>query len=215
MDFSLSPADHPPMEKYISADKTLKPRAGAFWWEVSKLNWIDSWGAKLYDLLGLFSPVAIIPKLLLQELWVARCGRDDQVPESILNIWLPWSEELPAVNNFPINRQYCHDESETATMSLHGFSDASNLAMGAAVYIRCRLKDGTIKTTLVLARAKVCPVKRKSIPKLELEAAVLITKLLVYTAKTFKIKLEDTQPWTDSEIELAWLRRCHVEWRPT
>ncbi len=41
MEFSLSPADHPPMEKYISADKTLKPRAGAFWWEVSKLKTLD------------------------------------------------------------------------------------------------------------------------------------------------------------------------------
>ncbi len=29
------------MEKYISADKTLKPRAGAFWWEVSKLKTLD------------------------------------------------------------------------------------------------------------------------------------------------------------------------------
>ena len=34
MDFKLSPADHPPIVKYMSADKTCRPQAVKFWLEV-------------------------------------------------------------------------------------------------------------------------------------------------------------------------------------
>ncbi len=85
--------------------------------------------------------------------------------------------------------------------------------MGAAIYCRITLDDGTVKKVLVIARAKVCPVKWKSIPKLELEAAVIMTKLLVYAAQALSIPVTRIQPWTDSEIVLTWLQKmpCRLE----
>ena len=41
LDFSLSPGDLPTPEKYCAADKTMKPRAGTFWWEVGKMKTLD------------------------------------------------------------------------------------------------------------------------------------------------------------------------------
>ena len=38
MDFTLSSSEHPSIK---SADKTWKPRAGTFWWEVSKMKTLD------------------------------------------------------------------------------------------------------------------------------------------------------------------------------
>ena len=41
MDFKLSPANLPCIDKYKSADKTERPKAGNFWWEVGKLKTLD------------------------------------------------------------------------------------------------------------------------------------------------------------------------------
>ena len=58
LDFTLSPSDLPPPAEYSAADRTKKPRAGRFWWEVGKLNTFDGklrFG-KLYSLMaGLLS----------------------------------------------------------------------------------------------------------------------------------------------------------------
>ncbi len=60
---------------------------------------------------------------------------------------------------------------------------------------------------LVYAKARVCPLKSKTIPQLELQAAALLAKLIQYVATTLKIPLHDSQLWTDSEIVIHWLRR--------
>ena len=41
MDFKLSPADLPCTEKYKSVDKTERPKAGNFWWELGKLKTLE------------------------------------------------------------------------------------------------------------------------------------------------------------------------------
>ena len=41
MDFKLSQADVPCIDKYKSADKTERSKAGNFWWEVGKLITLD------------------------------------------------------------------------------------------------------------------------------------------------------------------------------
>ncbi len=135
------------------------------------------------------------------------------MPDSVLQRWLPWAEELPSVKLHPIPRKYPTLTWNTNYITLHGFSDASNLALGAVVYARFQQPDGTVTSNIIMARAKVCPVKRRSIPKLELEAAVILTKLLYYLATILHLSTNQLQPWTDSEIVLAWLRKmpCRLE----
>ncbi len=70
---------------------------------------------------------------------------------------------------------------------LHGFSDAIEAAFGAAVYPKQHHYDGNITTALVIAKARVKPVRKRSIPQLELEAAKLLTRLIVYAAKVLDI----------------------------
>ena len=49
MDFCTSPGEHPTVRKYKVADKTWKPRAGTFWWEVGTIKAFD--GKKRFPLL--------------------------------------------------------------------------------------------------------------------------------------------------------------------
>ena len=44
--------------------------------------------AKIFDLLGLLSPIVVRCKMLLQELWVQNIGWDDSVNSSITKMWL-------------------------------------------------------------------------------------------------------------------------------
>ena len=55
MHFKLSPADHPPIVKYMSADKTCRPQARKFWWEVSKLKTFDGKACLTKLMAGLLS----------------------------------------------------------------------------------------------------------------------------------------------------------------
>ena len=51
--------------------------------------------AKTFDVLGWYSPIIVKAKILFQMLWLEKLGRDNPVPENILQPWSKWREELP------------------------------------------------------------------------------------------------------------------------
>ena len=60
---------------------------------------------------------------------------------------------------------------------MHGFSDASEQTFAAVVYLRAVYPDGTITTRLVAAKTRVAPIKKQSIPRLELLGALILARL--------------------------------------
>ena len=63
-----------------------------------------------------------------------------------------------------IPRYYFCDSSSVVGVELHGFCDASELAYSAIVYLRSTNVDGTIHTSIVVAKTKVSPIKRLTVP---------------------------------------------------
>ena len=55
---------------------------------------------------------------------------------------------------------------------LNFFSDASNAARGAVCYLRFILNDGSVVCRIVMAKSHVADVFKKTIPQMELEAAL-------------------------------------------
>ncbi|XP_037943055.1 uncharacterized protein LOC119675912 [Teleopsis dalmanni] len=91
--------------------------------------------------------------------------------------------------------------SSSDNWELHGFSDASEAAYAAVIYIKIGLH-----INLLTAKSKVAPIKnKKTIPKLELCGAHLLAKLMSKI-----IKILNTNPktycWSDSAITLWWLK---------
>ena len=89
--------------------------------------------------------------------------------------------------------------------SLHGFADASKVAVIAAIYIVCLRKNGGSKTNLLVAKSRITP-KNLTIPRLELIAAHTLAKLVAHvklslTKNTFK----EINLLTDSMATLYWL----------
>ncbi len=72
-------------------------------------------------------------KALLQELWLLKLDWDKVAHESVLQRWAAWIVDLPLITAHPISRRYFSSNAKTISLSLHGYSDASELAYGAVV----------------------------------------------------------------------------------
>ncbi|XP_045157295.2 uncharacterized protein LOC123523710 [Mercenaria mercenaria] len=160
--------------------------------------------AKLYDPLGVFSPLTVRAKILLQDIWKQKYDWDVPLPEDIQIQWYHLAEDLNCsiVTRFP--RYYFNEADDTSTsgiaedVSLHVFCDASLHAYGSVVYIS-RGK----KSTFVMARSRVAPLKQLTLPKLELMAAVIGARLLTHILHSIPAK--KVYMWSDSQIILHWL----------
>ena len=161
--------------------------------------------AKTFDVLGWFSPSTITVKILLQRLWEQRIDWDDPVPTHIRDAWFQWRSELHLLSERHIPRCYFDKATHLSSIELHGFSDASEAAYAAVIYLRLTGKDNSIQTSLMIAKTKVAPIKRLTIPRLELCGAYLLAQLLHHVRRVLGIPLCQVHAWTDSTIVLNWL----------
>ena len=161
--------------------------------------------AKTFDALGWFSPTIIKAKILLQRLWESRIGWDDLLPQTMYQSWLQWRSELPLLSEIHIPRYYYSKDSTVDSIQLHGFSDASEDAYAGVVYLRVQDTGGNVHVSLVISKTKVAPIKRLTIPRLELCGAQLLARLLHHAMKVLSISTQCVYAWTDSTIVLNWL----------
>ena len=117
---------------------------------------------KTFDVLGWFSPCMIKMKILFQQLWEMKVDWDDTVPDAIREAWLRWRSELNLLSTKYIPRCYFEKTSRVSTFELHGFSDASEQAYAAVVYLRMVCTDGDVQVALITSKTKVAPINRLS-----------------------------------------------------
>ena len=161
--------------------------------------------AKTFDILGWFSPSTIKVKILLQQLWEQKVGWDDPVPSHIRDAWFQWRSELHLLSGKHIPCCYFDKATRVSSVELHGFCDASELAYAAVIYLRFTGTDNDIQISLVTSKTKVAPIKRLSIPRLELCGAYLLAQLLHHVRQVLEVPLSHVHAWTDSTIVLNWL----------
>ena len=161
--------------------------------------------AKVFDVFGWFAPATITMKILLQRVWEERVDWDDPVPEAIQKIWLQWRSELPLLLRKGMPRCYFPKNVQIVSFQVHGFCDASEDAYAGIVYLRMVDSTGAVHISLVMAKTKVSPIKRLSIPRLELCGAQVLAKLLHHVRGIFQVPLTEVYAWTDSTIVLNWL----------
>ena len=82
--------------------------------------------------------------------------------------------------------------------------DLQNL-LSAVAYIRTQKQDDIFQTSFLLGKCKVATIKQISVPKLELEAAVLGTRLRTLIETEMTLEFEKAYLWTDSRVVLDWI----------
>ncbi|GFS77685.1 DUF1758 domain-containing protein [Trichonephila clavipes] len=118
--------------------------------------------------------------------------------------WMNFYQKLSKVNNFKIPR--CILLPATIRIEIHGFSDASERAYAAVVYIKCFNESGQSQTTLLCIKSRVAPLKTLTIPRLELSAALLLSRLVKKVVPILQLPIHKIWMWTDSTIALAWIK---------
>ncbi|GBM08692.1 hypothetical protein AVEN_52769-1 [Araneus ventricosus] len=161
--------------------------------------------SRIFDPLGLISPVVTKVKLVVQELWRLRLDWNDSLPIQLESHWKRFVTFLSTINTLNIPRYILLDYA--LKIELHGFADASEKAYGAAIYVRCHSNLGEISTNLLCSKSRIAPLKSVIIPRLQLCAAVLLAKLAQKTITSMKISFHSTVLWTDSTIVLAWIQK--------
>ena len=108
---------------------------------------------------------------------------------------------------YSYSKFYFADITQFDSFQLQGFSDAPEDAYASVVYIRSQDRDGSIGVSQVITKSRVSPIKRLSIPRLELCGAHLLSQLLHYLKNLFHLSLSDIYAWTDS---LTGCKAVHV-----
>ena len=161
--------------------------------------------ARTYDVLGWYAPAIITLKILFQRLWEDKLEWDDPVPLEVQEQWERWRKELSALVSRLIPRCYFPKQVNVTSTQLHGFSDASEAAYAGVVYLRMVDSEGGIHVSLVMAKTKVAPIKRLTVPRLELCGAKLLAELICHVQGVLNIPSSLVFAWTDSTVVLGWL----------
>ncbi|CAK1580711.1 unnamed protein product [Parnassius mnemosyne] len=164
---------------------------------------ILSFISQVFDPLGLVGPCILQAKNILQQLWVHKCGWDDEVPSQIVLEFNNFVNSLSHINTIHIPRWIAQDD--LREMQLHVFTDASERAYGACVYVRTISIDGLVQVRLLTSKNKVSPIKTITIPRLELCGALLGTRLYKKVIESLTMKFNSCFFWCDSTIVLGWL----------
>ena len=160
--------------------------------------------SSLFDPLGLVGPVLLPARRLLQELVHAELGWDEILPADAAARWRQWRTQLSALRRVKIPRCYTRG-GERTSVQLHVFTDASETGYGACAYVRVESSEG-VCVSLVMGKSRVVPRKSHTLPRLELQAAVVGAKLARHVTRELSWQLDGVHLWTDSMIVIGYLR---------
>ena len=184
-----------------------------FSYQASKLDSVPtkrsmlSQACSIFDPMGLLAPFLVRVRMLIQQLWLDKVQWDEPIPLHVLVQWQRWTAELVDLEEFELKRKYWPAEFEPIHISVHYFGDSSEKCYAACAYLRVVNASGNVHCTLVMARMRLAPQdsKRLSLPRLELQAAVMVVRLAAALDLELDLKIDGSVFWTDSLTVLKYI----------
>ena len=164
--------------------------------------------SKVFDPIGLVAPFTVGARLLLKDIWRGTGQQwDDELPQDMVQRFLYWSADLPKLENMKIPRSCFSGPFDN--IELHMCGDSSQDFFSAVACLRARVKTptGDEKTELafVFGKERVVPMKVMTVPKLELQAALLAARLKREITQALTVTVNQVSMWTDSTTVLQWI----------
>ncbi|XP_045506279.1 uncharacterized protein LOC123702546 [Colias croceus] len=166
----------------------------------------------IFDPLGLISYYTITAKIILQNLWRLKLDWDEPIPAEDYANFDDWLKRLNDITKLRIPRWY--GNTGGVKVELHVFCDASEQAYASAAYWRSEEPNGNVRIALISAKARVAPLKTQSIPRLELQAALIGVRLASAILKEHRLAVASHTYWTDSTTVLQWIRNDKARHTP-
>lgn len=161
--------------------------------------------SKVFDVLGILSPVIVRAKLILQDLWREKLKWDDPISENLRKKFLSYYNDLKKLTNFSIDRRLSA-MNVIKEKQLIGFCDASTRAYCAVVYQRSMDLNGNTNIRFVRGKTRVAPLKVLRISRLELMFAVMLSQLVSRITSNLEILERSIVLFSDSTAVLSWLK---------
>ncbi|XP_069186417.1 uncharacterized protein [Procambarus clarkii] len=111
----------------------------------------------------------------MQECWQQRIGWDDLLTPTLQEKWQVLVKDLSILESVKFPRNTVN---EKEPIKLHVFCDASGKAYGTVAYL---VSNG--QANYLTSKARVAPLKKRSLSQLELTALLLGTRLAHYLIK--------------------------------
>ena len=157
----------------------------------------------IYDPLGIAAYITFFGKILFQKICKETSEWDTKISDSCFVEWLKWLSKLSEISKIEIPRFYSPnlEPNSSPIYELNTFVDASQNIYAAVVYLVTKYNDKT-DVAFVFGKSKVANKTLNTIPKLELQSAVLGIRLSKTTEKALKLNIASKRYFSDSEIIL-------------
>ena len=163
---------------------------------------ILSWLAKIYDPIGVASPLLLQGKQIYRGVCDLKLPWDAELKGVIKQRWERWENTLSEEVTVP--RAVAPFQESIGTMEIHGFGDASGEGLCAAVYTVTKQPSGM--TQLLLASKARLAKRGMTIPRLELVAAHMAANMVNNTSKALSHIPHEKHCWSDSTVALWWIK---------
>ena len=176
---------------------------------------ILSMTSAFFDPIGFFAPVILTGKLILQEITRDNIDWDEPVRDDIKTRWLKWLATLQGIADIRLQRCYTPVSAAIVTREMHLFCDASQQSYGVAAYMRIMDSNDEVYVSFICGKTRLAPIKSVSIPRLELCAATLASKM--HTSIKYELQsdmqFENVTFWTDSTTVLHYIRNTDTRFK--
>ena len=169
--------------------------------------------AGLFDPLGTAVPMTVKAKIKLRELGVKGLSWKDSVPSDDKTWWCQYFEEIEKLKMIEFPRCLFPDEDDIVRMELHTFTDASEEACAASCYTWMVYSDGRILIRHVKSATRLAPLKTVSVCKLELNAALVGSRLANFVQTALRRRCDARYFWTDSSTVRNWVRAVSARYQ--
>ena len=162
--------------------------------------------SSIYDPLGFLSPFVLKGKIILQKMCTQKADWDDPLSPDLKPQWELWLKSLTDLKGLNIPRWIQPtDFGSIRRKELHHFCDASTSGYGACSYLKLINHDGKSHCCLLIAKSKVAPIKTVTVPRMELQAAVLAANLSEVLHRELNLTVDQEYYWSDSRVVLGYI----------
>ena len=160
--------------------------------------------SSLFDPLVLAAPVILKAKIKMQHLTIRGIGWDEEITTEEKVCWQKWFKKVLNLGKLEIPR--CLKPAHDLQSELHVFCDASEEAFAAVACIRNTRNKEYVSSNIILSKTRVEPKKTVSVAKLELQGALLGSRIAATIEKELNITFNRRIFWTDSACVRNWIR---------
>ena len=169
----------------------------------------------VYDPLGLVSPALLHGKLLLRRLYGPQIvgGWDTDLPLDEKQRWAKWFQTLlsPVEATFPRSTR---PKQAVGSPRLAGFGDASLTALCVVLYVIWTDERGQHHSRVLTGKCRVAPLTGTTVPRGELQAIVVLHRLIATVIDAFPYRFQSVSTFTDSLCSIGALNKPCSSLRP-